>query len=92
MTCQQVVDRSPVGQIDLQAMNSIAAAALPAEPFHQSFERPALPLVDFYRLAARLPDGALLADPCRCKEYCLLPAAHHGSPGSIDAISSPAIR
>ncbi len=65
MTCQQVVDRSPVGQTDLQASNSIAATALPPEPFHQSFERPALPLVDFYRLAARLPNIALLADPCR---------------------------
>ena len=71
MTCQQVVDRLPIGQIDLPATDSIAATALPPEPFHQSFEHPALPLLDFYRLAARLPDTALLADPC-C--FGMLPA------------------
>ncbi|WP_457091821.1 hypothetical protein [Microvirga sp. P5_D2] len=71
MTCQQVADKSPISQIDLQASDSIAATALPPEPFHQSFERPALILVDFYTFAARLPDTALLADPCRLR---MLPA------------------
>jgi hypothetical protein len=67
MTCQQVVDRSPVGQIDLQAMGSIAATALPLEPVLQSFERPTLVFVDFYTLVARHPNTALLADPCRLR-------------------------
>ena len=71
MTCQQVVDRSPVGQIDLRASSSIAATALPPEPFHQSFERHALTLVDFYTVVARLPDTAPLADLCRLR---MLPA------------------
>jgi hypothetical protein len=91
MTCQQVVDRSPVGQIDLQATDSIAATALPLEPGLQSFERPALIFVDFYTLLARLP-YRLTRRSMPLQGYRLLPAAHHVSPGSIDAISSPAIR
>jgi hypothetical protein len=71
MTCQQVVDRLPVGQIDLRASSSIAAMALALEPVLQSFERPAPALVDFYTLAARLPNIALLADPYRLR---MLPA------------------
>jgi hypothetical protein len=65
MTCRQVVDRSPVGQIHLQAVASIAATALPLEPVLQSFEHPTLMFVDFYTLVARHPNTALLADPCR---------------------------
>jgi hypothetical protein len=65
MTCQQVVDRSPVGQIELRAMDPIAATTLPLEPVLKSFERPALIFVDFYTLVARHPNTALLADSCR---------------------------
>jgi hypothetical protein len=45
--------------------------ALPLEPALLSFERPALTLLDFYTVAARLPDTALLADPGR---FRMLPA------------------
>src|SRR5215207_9772510 len=69
MTCQQVVDRSPVGQIDLQASNSIAATALPPEPFHQSFERP--DPRGLLHVGGGASQVALLADPCRLR---MLPA------------------